>query len=84
MKNHILKNRELSKMQFFVVVYVFPRVKCQMKCNFIFLQAEAIRENIGYPEYLTNKTALAKMFKGVSIFRKSFFNLSSLNRPLEF
>ncbi len=34
-------------------------------------QAEAIRENIGYPEYLTNKTELAKEFKGVSLFRKS-------------
>ena len=33
-------------------------------------QAEAIRENIGYPDYLTNTTELAKEFKGVSLLRK--------------
>lgn len=34
-------------------------------CSFI--QAEGIRENIGYPDFLTNKTALASLYKGVSM-----------------
>ncbi|XP_020601107.1 endothelin-converting enzyme homolog [Orbicella faveolata] len=36
-------------------------------------KAEAIRENIGYPEYLTNKTALAKMFKGFDVKKDQYF-----------
>ena len=37
-----------------------------LKNILISTQALAIRENIGYPEYLTNKTALYSLFKGVS------------------
>ena len=33
---------------------------------FFFFQAKAIRENIGYPEYLKNITAMSQMYKGVS------------------
>ena len=38
-----------------------------LKNILISTQALAIRENIGYPEYLTNKTALYSLFKGVSL-----------------
>ena len=46
-------------------------------------QAEAIRENIGYPEFLTNETALAEMYKGVSL-KPSILNPSSFTRGLSF
>lgn len=36
-------------------------------------KAEAIRENIGYPEYLTNKTELAKEFKGFDVKKDQYF-----------
>jgi len=36
-------------------------------------KAEAIRENIGYPEILTNKTALAKMYKGFDVKKDQYF-----------
>lgn len=60
------------KKEFFWLMFLFRwnHLKCQIKCNLFSQQAEAIRENIGYPEYLTNKTALAMMYKGVSVFRK--------------
>ena len=38
-----------------------------LKNILISTQALAIRENIGYPEYLTNKTALYSLFKGVRL-----------------
>lgn len=47
-------------------IFLFTR-KGKLNITFISPQAIAIRENIGYPEYLTNKTALALMFKGVSM-----------------
>ena len=34
--------------------------------SFFFFQSKAIRENIGYPEYLKNSSAMSEMFKGVS------------------
>lgn len=36
-------------------------------------KAQAIRENIGYPDYLTNKTALAMMYKGFEIKKDNYF-----------
>ncbi|XP_068699784.1 endothelin-converting enzyme homolog isoform X2 [Montipora foliosa] len=36
-------------------------------------KAQAIRENIGYPDYLTNKTALALMYKGFEIKKDNYF-----------
>ncbi|XP_022784780.1 endothelin-converting enzyme homolog isoform X5 [Stylophora pistillata] len=36
-------------------------------------KALAIRENIGYPEYLTNKTALSSMFKGFDVEKDQYF-----------
>lgn len=36
-------------------------------------KAEAMRQNIGYPEYLTNKTALAKEFKGFDVKKDQYF-----------
>lgn len=36
-------------------------------------KAEAIRENIGYPSYLTNKTALGMMYEGFEIRKDSYF-----------
>ena len=43
--------------------------KWLLSCHQVSLlfQAKAIRENIGYPSYLTNKTALGMMYKGVSL-----------------
>ena len=38
-----------------------------LKNILISTQALAIRENIGYPEYLTNKTVLYSLFKGVRL-----------------
>ena len=43
-------------------------------------QAEAIRENIGYPEYLTNKTALAVQYKGVRLSDYHFFAWENRHR----
>jgi len=36
-------------------------------------KAEAIRENIGYPSYLTNKTALGMMYEGFEIRKDNYF-----------
>jgi len=36
-------------------------------------KAKAIRENIGYPDYLTNKTALASLYKGFKIGKDKYF-----------
>ncbi|XP_078374601.1 endothelin-converting enzyme homolog isoform X1 [Oculina patagonica] len=36
-------------------------------------KAVAIRENIGYPDYLTNKTALAMMYKGFAVKKDKYF-----------
>ncbi|XP_027040814.1 endothelin-converting enzyme homolog isoform X4 [Pocillopora damicornis] len=36
-------------------------------------KALAIRENIGYPEYLTNKTALYSLFKGFDVKKDQYF-----------
>ena len=43
-------------------------------------QAKAIRENIGYPDYLKNKTALAMMYKGVSMFLTKMLQLSNITQ----
>lgn len=36
-------------------------------------KAEAIRENIGYPSFLTNKTALGMMYEGFEIRKDNYF-----------
>lgn len=46
--------------------FTWNTVSLELFFIFFFFQAKAIRENIGYPEYLKNSSAMSEMYKGVS------------------